>query len=338
MKLYGYFFWGLLVSIVVASSALNAEIFPKPQEWLEKMVSSQRNLSYKGDFVYQQGGRLETLNVLHHVKDKKEKERILFLDGRPREMIRSGNQLTFANYNQGVTRFEHGSLMPMIGKFAGEISEKNYKLNITGIDRVAGREAILMMIIPKDRFRYGYQLWLDRATGLLLKSLMIDDNGKVMEQLQFTRLEVGEEVFNKKELAVLEKRELPADRVITMNSPSGQKDVLLKWEAGWIPGGFKLENRSKRPSPVSEHEVDALIFSDGMASFSVFVEPDKGRILSQSSENIGALAAVSKIYRDDDEYYHVTVVGEVPLSTAERVAVSVRPNSKNKVKNTKKPS
>ena len=313
-----------MLSLAVSNLA-QAETLPSPQQWLERMATSSRELTYQGDLVYQQSGLLETLNIIHYVDPKgQERERILYLDGAPREMIRSGRELTFSNYGRADTRFEHGSLMPMLGKLAQGDTIKNYELKIVGLDRVAGRESILLVVVPKDRFRYGYQLWLDSASGLLLKSMMIDDNGRIMERMQFTSLTVGD-LLPKDALAALEKKQNDTDMIIPVEHSDISKDVQLGWETGWIPSGFNLNSRSRRPSPVSNQQVDALNFSDGIASFSVFVEPDETRVLSQASENIGALAAVSKIYRDGDRYYHVTVVGEIPLSTAERIAVSVRP-------------
>ena len=308
-----------------ASTLALAKALPSPQQWLERMASSSKELTYQGDLVYQQGGLLETLNITHYVDPKgQEKERILYLDGAPREMIRNNQQLTFSNYGRADTRFEHGSLMPMLGKLSKGDSVKQYELKIIGADRVAGREALLLVVVPKDRFRYGYQLWLDRASGLLLKSMMIDDSGRIMERMQFTNLKVGEPL-SKESLAALEKKQKDSDKIIAMEHSDISKDAQLGWETGWVPTGFSLNSRSKRPSPVSKQKVDALNFSDGIASFSVFVEPDETRVLSQASENIGALAAVSKVYRDGNRYYHVTVVGEIPLSAAERIAVSVRP-------------
>ena len=325
MKIKGLFLAGLLALGHGAAGIASAAVIPAPQQWLDQMATSSRELTYQGEYVYQQGNSLETLSVVHYVnRDGREIERILYLDGVPREMIRKDKELTFSNYRQGVTRFEHGAMVPMVDKLSQQTLGENYDLKIVGLDRVAGREAILIMVIPRDRFRYGYQIWLDRTSSLLLKSMMIDDNGRIMERMQFTSLEVGEPL-PEEILAELDKKQPEAGRVVTMEKSPKEKNRNASWEAGWIPDGFTLKDRRVRPSPVSEQEVDALIFSDGIASFSIFVEKDETRVLSQTAENIGALAAVSKVYRDGDSYYHVTVVGEVPLGTAERVAVSVRP-------------
>ncbi|MGB1271459.1 MAG: MucB/RseB C-terminal domain-containing protein [Endozoicomonas sp.] len=325
MNVKGLMGRGLLGALLVLAGSLPAAVLPEPQKLLGQMVDASRKMTFHGDFVYQQGGRLETLNVAHFVDGAGvEKERVVYLDGAPREIVRTGNNLTFFNDKQEGVRFEHGSLMPMVGKLSGSISDRHYDLKIAGIDRVVGRESLLLMMIPKDRFRYGYQLWLDRKTSLLLKSIMIDDNGRVMERMQFTRLEVSSSLPDAI-VSAIEKKPAATQKVVPVQSSEALKPKPLAWETGWIPDGFAMKNRSLRPSPLSQHNVDALIFSDGIASFSVFVEQDETRVLSQASENIGALAAVSKIYRDGEDYYHVTVIGEVPLSTAERVAVSVRP-------------
>ncbi|WP_422460821.1 MULTISPECIES: MucB/RseB C-terminal domain-containing protein [unclassified Endozoicomonas] len=318
----------LLVLCFFVSGFVSAETSPDAGYLLERMAASAKSLSFQGEFVYQQGAQLQTLSVVHQAEAENisEKERILYLDGAPREVIRSGNELFFSSYNEGVTRFQHGSLMPVVSKFQSGVSERFYDLKIVGIDRVAGREAVLLLVLPKDRFRYGYQLWLDRVSSLLLKSVLVDDQGKIIERLQFTSLNIGQ--LSDDVLALLDRKPSGVDETIQLKSNpehSEKPDVPPEWETGWLPDGFVLENSTVRPSPVSKHDVDALIFSDGIASFSVFVEQDDTRVLSQASEQIGALSAVSKIYREGNQYFHVTVVGDIPLGTAERVAVSVRP-------------
>ena len=312
----------VLVLTLLASSAVLAASAQDAQSLLGKMADSARELSYQGEFVYQQGGQLETLSVIHQGagQDQPDRERIIYLDGAPREVVRAGNELFLSHPNGGVTQFQHGSLMPLVERFQSEASGDYYDLKIVGIDRVAGREAFLLLVVPKDRFRHGYQLWLDRQSSLLLKSEMVDSQGMIVERLQFTSLHVGPLSEDDQSLLV--------HRPGAAADAGGQPDSLqapLSWETGWLPEGFVQQGRAVRPSPVGEHTVDALTFSDGVASFTVFVEPDESGLLSQASERIGALSAVAKIYREGDQYFHVTVMGDIPLSTAERIAVSVRP-------------
>lgn len=316
--------FSIFLSVLLAA-VLRAEPVPDAGKLLQGMVQSSKDKSYAGEFVYQQGSSLESMSIMHQPASEgsAEKERIVYLDGAPREVLRIGNELFYSNYNGGVTRFQHGSLIPVVDKLQAGISSAFYELKIVGLDRVAAREAILLLVLPKDRFRYGYQLWLDRKSNLLLKSVMVDDQGKSIERLQFTALNTSP--LPAESLKLLSRKPTVINKTITVDTPKEQPPSSLDWEAGWLPDGFELLNRSVRPSPISKHPVDALVFSDGIASFSVFVEQDDTRVLSQTSEKIGALSAVSKIYRAGERYFHVTVVGDIPLGTAERVAVSVRP-------------
>lgn len=300
----------------------------EPEDWLESMAEATRKLTYRGHFVYQQGGSLETLSVLHNYQDGKEQELIRYLDGLPREVLRQGREITYASADRPPVRFEHETLMPMVGRFTGKNLGKYYQLRPAALDRVAGREAVQLLVVPTDRFRYGYQIWLDRQSSLMLKSVMVDGEGRIIERMQFTNLEFTDRLSDKeKALLSRSSKGQSNETTVTMSSPESGNNEHWGWEAGWIPDGFEVRNRSRRQSPVSERMVDTVIYSDGIASFSVFVEPDETRVLSQSSEQIGSMAAVSKVFRNNETYFHVTVVGEVPLGSAERVAVSVRPAS-----------
>ena len=300
----------------------------EPKDWLESMAEATRKLTYRGHFVYQQGASLETLSVLHSYQDGDEKELIRYLDGLPREVLRHGREIIYLSADRPPVRFEHKSLMPMVGRFTGNNLGKYYQLRPAALDRVAGRETVQLLVVPTDRFRYGYQIWLDRQSSLMLKSVMVDSEGRIIERMQFTNLEFTDHL-SEQEIKLLSRtsKGLPDETTVTMSAPEKGSNGNWGWEAGWIPDGFEVRNRTRRKSPVSERMVDTVIYSDGIASFSIFVEPDETRVLSQSSEQIGSMAAVSKVFRNNETYFHVTVVGEVPLGTAERVAVSVRPAS-----------
>ncbi len=319
----------LLVFLIgVSVQVIAEESIPVPktaQQWLGRVAESTKLWTYRGVLVYQVGTRLETLAVTHDVESGGVKERVLYLDGLPREMVRNGDKLTYSTLNNGVTQFEHNSLVPMLGKFSGIAPERFYKVEFARqqIDRVAGREAAVIDIVPVDRFRYGYRLWVDVYSGLPLKSIMLDSHSNIIERLQFTHIEPGV-TLSEPEKAAMEKHNTQNKDIVDMQ-PVVKQGGIWGWEAGWVPEGFVVQHASQRPSPVSDHKTDAVIFSDGIASFSVFVEPDETRVLSQAAEKVGSLAAVSKVFRNGETYFHVTVVGEVPLGTAERVAVSVRP-------------
>ncbi|MRI34878.1 hypothetical protein EOPP23_18020 [Endozoicomonas sp. OPT23] len=325
---------------LVAGQASATSQADTPEQWLEAMSDATRNLTYRGHFVYQQGANLETLNIIHTRETEKdsqrELERIRYQDGLPREMIRRGKEIVFATAGREPTRFEHESLMPMVGRFTGKEFRKFYDLKPASLDRIANREAVQLLVIPTDRHRHGYQLWLDRRTGLMLKSVMVDSDGRIMERIQFTDLEFPEKL-SETELTQMKavKAASVNEKLVKLTDEDNRKPAGWSWKSGWIPDGFSLRSQSRRKSPVSDQTVDAVNYSDGLASFSIFVEPDETRVLSQATEQIGSMAAVSKVFRSDNSFFHVTVVGEIPLGTAERIAVSVRPEEQKQTQATK---
>ncbi len=326
-------FFSLSLVVGEASATTKADT---PEQWLEAMSEATRNLTYRGHFVYQQGANLETLSIIHTREagenGQRELERIRYQDGLPREMIRRGKEIVFATSGREPTRFEHESLMPMVGRFTGKEFRKFYNLKPASLDRIANREAVQLLVIPTDRHRYGYQLWLDRRTGLMLKSVMVDSEGRIIERIQFTDLEFPEQLPDAELSQIKAVKPVSAnEKLVKLTDEDNKKPAEWSWKSGWIPDGFSLRSQSRRKSPVSDQTVDAVNYSDGLASFSVFVEPDETRVLSQATEQIGSMAAVSKVFRSNNSFFHVTVVGEIPLGTAERIAVSVRPEEQKQV-------
>ncbi|WP_211824376.1 MucB/RseB C-terminal domain-containing protein [Kistimonas asteriae] len=312
-----------LIGLLVLSWALPVAAAPQgsPVEWLDRMSTAFRSENYQGFFIYENLGGLLTLKVMHGVVDGQEKERLVYLDGPYREMIRDGQKIAYIRQGQGGVTLKPGYLSALSGRFKTDFQQlsNHYQLRFAGDARVANRIGRHVELLPRDKHRYGYHLWLDHDSGLLLKSEMHGDKGAVLERFQFVDLDVGSlDAAN----VIPPGQHAWRDRSAAVASSD---DASLSWEMGWVPEGFDKTGYRKTVSPVSQKPVDSLLYSDGLAAFSVFVEEDMTRVLSQSSEQSGATAAVSRVFRNGDAYYNVTVVGEIPLGTAERIAVSVKP-------------
>src|SRR6266849_5658289 len=164
-------------------------------EWLMKMDRAARTLNYEGMFVYQHGDRLETMRIFHGVSDGAVRERLVSLNGGAREIIRNEHEVQcyFSDKNSLVVEYRQadGKNFPTI--FPQQLSDlnRNYEIQLGGTGRVANRPTQLVVIKAKDTYRYGYQLWADKATGLLLKAELVDSNGKIIEQFMFTQLNSG---------------------------------------------------------------------------------------------------------------------------------------------------
>jgi sigma-E factor negative regulatory protein RseB len=195
---------------------------------------------------------------------------------------------------------------------------KHYALSSQPGARVAGRKTAFIKVTPKDEYRYGYRLWLDRVTGLLLKSELVGDSGRALEQIVYTDIKIPATI----PAELLE----PAisGEGYTWYTDNGSKttatrDMSSDWSVGWLPDGFEMSERVLDPTSLSKMP-EHLVYTDGLASVSVFIERQSSATEPiEGHSNMGAMNAYGRVH---DEY-QITVVGEVPSITVERVADSV---------------
>ena len=283
------------------------------QDWLNRLSQAEQQQSFQGTFVYERNGSFSTHNIWHRVEDGKVRERLLQLDGSAQEVVRI----------DGSTQCVSGTLVAGLG--ATPDSAKRaldpqklkswYDLAVIGKSRVAGRPAVIVALTPRDQHRYGIELHLDQQTGLPLKSLLVNDKGQLLERFQFTYLQT----------------ELPVDANLQPGagcrpvrlSPA-QTELAEAWRSDWLPPGFSLNSVTQRRSPASDEPVACQVYGDGLARFSVFMEPLRGAAVEDVRTQLGPTVAVSRRLKTADGDVMVTVVGEIPLGTAERVALSMR--------------
>lgn len=301
-----------------------------PRQWLDDMNRAFTELSYDGLFSYFSGQDLASLRVVHMVVDGEQRERLVHLNGAPREIVRRGDEVACIMM-PGDALLELEQSIPS-GPFArafvrryDRISE-NYGLSFFGEDRVAGRTAVRVAVAPLDDDRYGYRLWLDKRTRLLLRSELIDGNGQRLEIFQFNQIHFGDAV----DPATLEPEGKDGSLVNHLTLATKQPEPVasedMAWQVGWLPEGFSMAAADIRRAPSSLKSINTMMYSDGLAAFSVFVEdmPDSGAA-SMMSRN-GATVAVTHMITDQrQEPYLVTLVGEIPPPTANRIARSVVP-------------
>ncbi|HEX7035774.1 MAG TPA: MucB/RseB C-terminal domain-containing protein [Pseudomonadales bacterium] len=301
-----------------------------PREWLDEMNRAFSALSYDGIFSYFSGEDLASLRVVHMVIDGEQRERMVHLNGAPREIVRKGDEVACI-VMPGDALLELEESLPS-GPFARafvrryDLISENYGLSFFGEDRVADRAAVRVAVTPRDDDRYGYRLWLDKETRLLLRSELIDGNGQRLEIFQFNQIRFGDDV----DPAALEPDgkdgSLVSRLTLATKEPRPVSPEEVAWEASWLPDGFRIAAADTRRAPNSLNTIDTIMYSDGLAAFSLFVEdmPDSGAA-SMMSRN-GATVAVTHMIRGrDDRPYLVTLVGEIPAPTAQRIVRSVVP-------------
>jgi sigma-E factor negative regulatory protein RseB len=287
------------------------------QDRLNRLAQAEHQQSYAGTFIYERNGSFSTHRIWQRVADGKVREHLLQLDGSPQEVLRVN----------GVTQCVSGALEDGVSSvpdsparaFDAARLSAWYDIKTAGTSRVAGRSAVVVTLTPRDQHRYGIELHLDSETSLPLKSLLLSDKGQLLERFQFTDFTTSQ--------PLTEQMLTPSpdcNKVQSVKSrPEGTKQKIA-WRSDWLPPGFDLSNSAIRKDPETKDAVTSLMYDDGLARFSVFVEPVNGASVTDIRTQLGPTVAVSRKVTTQKGEAMVTVVGEIPIGTAERVALSMR--------------
>ena len=306
----------LLLSGCLTLPAYAANSSTEAADWLNRLARAEQEQSYQGTFVYERNGSFSTHDIWHRVQNGKVSERLLQLDGPAQEVVRV----------DGQTQCVSGSLVAGVGN-ATQSSARVldplklmswYDLSVAGQSRVAGRDVVIVTLRPRDQHRYAFELHLDKETALPLKSLLINEKEQLLERFQFTRLDTRD---------IPDDAELKASTNCRPLAPAtGQvNEAVAGWRSDWLPPGFELVNSSVRKDADGKHSVSSLMYDDGLARFSVFLEAlDSGSGFDTRTQ-LGPTVAVSRQLTTPKGEMMVTVVGEIPIGTAEHVALSMRP-------------
>lgn len=294
-----------------AAAAADAADGRSPEQWLQVVQQAARRLDYSGTMVYQQGAEVRMSRIVHIFDGKVSHERLQPMDGRPREFIRNADEvkcLIPEARRVVIERRSRAESFPGLVATATADLLQHYSVKIAGRERVGGFDCQVIEIQPRQPDRYGYRLWVDRATGLLLRSQTVDDRGDVLEQMAFAEVRIGG--VDREQL----KPSWPTDGWKV--DEAAHRPVDLK-EQGWRlvpPSGFKSLYTVRRPM-ASGPAVQA-VYSDGLASLSVFIEPAAASDGSEALPQRGPINAYARRIGDSV----VTVVGEIPADTARAVA------------------
>ena len=291
-------------------------------EWLQRMHEASKNRAYVGTFVVSAGGQMQSAKIWHVCEAGKQAERIETLTGVPRSTFRHNDKLVTFLPEQKLARHEKrealGLFPELVQSLDNQIAEF-YKLKTEGVDRIAGLEAEVVMLQPKDNLRFGYRVWTEQKKGLIVKLQTLDAEGKVLEQAAFSELQLDAPVKMDKLLQMMAK----------VDGYKVEQSALVKTTAsaeGWTlkapVAGFKPTSCYKRPSAAAQagplaDEPMQWVFSDGLASVSLFVEPfDRQRYAKESSLSMGATHTMTRQLGN----FWLTAMGEVPMATLKQFA------------------
>ena len=303
-----------LLSVGVAIGA-------EPGEWLERMNKALTTRNYIGVFTHNQGGRVETLRIIHRVRGRDVSERLLSLDGPGREFIRQGDEVTCYFPDKKTVLVERRAPDgPLLGALPalGENDSHVYEIRGGQRERLLGRTTRVVALQPRDEYRYGYRLWIDEQTSMPLKTQLCGASGEVLEQIVFSNIDLPDRIPDsmfKPQVDASTYRWLRADRQLALNS------TPALWEAMKLPAGFRMQTRSVQALPGSSEPATHLVFTDGVASVSVFVEARKPDAKSsEGPARVGSSSAFTTVV----DGHQITAVGEVPPNTVQFIATQVK--------------
>lgn len=293
------------------------------QVWLKKIQSSAQKLNYAGTFVYQQGSQVRTSRITHILNGKNELEKLEILDGKPREYIRNNEEIACYMPESKSIRVErrvNKDVFPAIlGANPTDLAQ-HYDLKKGETGRVAGYDCQAIVLEPKDKLRYGYKLWAEKSTGLLLKAQTLNEKNDVVEQIAFTQIVIGHVDPNKAKTSFKNTHGWRVENAVMSEAD------LSHWSVKAMPSGFKKVREMKRlitdtvseNAPPTQREVSQIVYSDGLAAISVFIEAGS-QSRTEGSMQQGAMNIIGKRQGD----YWLTVVGEVPAAAIKQVANSI---------------
>ncbi len=312
-----------------ALSAHAADADPDKRDalaWLKLIQSAAQKQNYIGTFVFQQANQVRTSRVTHVLDGKTEMEKLEILDGRPREYIRINDEV--ACYVPEIRtiikekRSSPESFPAMIAANPVDLLE-HYEVKKGEMARIAGYDCQTVLLEPKDALRYGYRLCGERLTGLLLGAQTISNQNQLLEQISFAQVMIGG--VDKSAIHP----SFPNTASWHVETAATTQATLSGWSVTKVPSGFKKVYELLRMVPDSDpsaggqvstgqHQLAQVVYSDGLAAISVFVEPIT-RSRTDGTAQQGAMSIVGK--RQDDHW--LTIVGEVPTATVKQVADSI---------------
>jgi sigma-E factor negative regulatory protein RseB len=322
-------------ALVIGAFSLNS--FAADDAWLalQKTAYAARELNYQGVFVYQNGKQTRSVQITHMNNNGQEMTRNLILDinlqagasGQPREVYSQGSDIVIVHPKNEAKNTSSNSTTMVIEKRRGQnlfpavlptdlqALKANYNTRVLATEMIAGRGAQVIELIPNDAFRYSYKIWADAEFGLLLKMTLIDSKKQTLEQIEFSELSMlNSRDVNWFQPKIDVKKQYVSEYIGAINH------VDTNWIVAELPAGYVKVDHVTLNLPGKTGPVDQMIFSDGLASVSLFIEPiAKGVRPKMGHMLIGSTNICANVM----DGYQITVVGEVPEATVMQIAKAV---------------
>ncbi|MFY9260440.1 MAG: MucB/RseB C-terminal domain-containing protein [Gallionella sp.] len=313
-----------LCGVIFVHTGILAAENPASQAWLKTMAFAKHQTNYSGVFVYEYDKHIEKTRITHVVTADGEYEKLTLLDGSNREIIRHhGLSWWYGNHkNQQLNSSQKFGRFPVLLPEQLNALNKNYHMQAAGNEKVAGVDSQVIVFKPKDSLRYTQKMWVHSDSGLLLKTVILNDKNHVIEKYAFIELNIGGEIDHS---WVTPPQQEKSFNFKPVETPPLERVFKSGWVVDALPTGFNKIKEIQRPMTGKHAPVTQMVYSDGLSSISVFIEPcDQDDDDHENLTDRGALHLYHKVV--DDHLF--TVVGEVPVRTVIKVLDSIRYNGK----------
>ncbi len=317
-RFLAWFFTSLLASI-----GLNAYAASENDPWqiLQKASIAAHELSYQGIFVCQSAQQSKSVQIKHFFDGQNEFSLNTVLDGSPREMLSQGGELVIyqSKNEQVVIEKRRGqNMFPALLPTNLDLIKANYNVRYGENARVADRDAQMFSLEPKDNARYGYKFWVDKEYGLILKSTMFNHKNEPMDSIYFTQLSL----MNAVDLNWFKPKIVSKKTYVLQDKEPAKPDYRHSphWMLKELPPGYRKVDQMIRMVRGKDLPVTHVVFSDGLASVSLFVEP----VVNGVNPRIGhSTVGNTSFYSNVAGYLQITALGEVPEETVAQIANAV---------------
>lgn len=339
-------FWLLCFCCWIAQP-LGLKADESSRAWMERMAEAVDSSNYQGAYIRMHDGQMETLEIFHRVDESGNVSvRLVSLDGAGREIVSDSKGIKCYMPDKKSVLVEkadpNAPLRSHIGRFSGEFSanyrvvdcdqckaaEAGVSLEVEGCgscmpgknaeQRMLSKDTVTLAITPVDAYRYGYRLWLDRESAFPIQTQVLNEMGEVIEQVRFTLLKTGETVP-----AASVKSEIDTTDYEWLYSEQKHMPDMetARWRAASLPPGFVLTRVAHDGDEGEAESNEHLVYSDGMASVSVFIEEGGNPGLNLGLSRLGGANSFSA----HNGGFFITAMGEVPPATVEMIARHMEP-------------
>lgn len=320
--------WGQVTTpVATATSTASSEL--GIGDWLTRLHDASRKRTYIGTFVVSAGASMSSAKIWHVCTGDLQMERVESLSGQPRSTFRRNDQVvTFLPSSRvavAETRESLG-LFPDLLRATDASLGQYYSVRQQGVERVAGLDADVVQLLPKDQLRFGYRIWSEKESGMVMKLQTLDVDGHVLEQAAFSEIQMNAPVSVAKLTQMMENTDgYRVDKLEMLKTSAAAEGWSMKTPVA----GFKPMGCHKRPSSAADGSklggAMQWVFSDGLASVSIFVEVFDPRRPAQegSTTALGATQTLTRQLKDKSGDWWLTVIGEVPRSTLAAFALGL---------------